>query len=282
MGLLLSNHDNINELPLMLFAPGVEGHCNSKNVYARNNLLMYPKEYVHSFDFCDMTNRTYHQEQCDLGQNEDITTLAQEYTDLFTLYKKTHKKDPRIVLFGLCRGASTILKFAGLHKPTGIAAIVVESPYARIDDQIRYWYKFLPFSFKRQFFKFRYPKLDLTEKNTIDYVKDIDVNIPIALVCIKTDWTFPYQSTIELYNALIKSGHTKTHLLIIPKGHHARITDNPEYQSFVNAFYRRYNLPYNEQLADKGEKYFSNYHQSVTNLIANTLCSTIAFLNSTS
>lgn len=247
---------NAKNLPLVLYVPGARGHCNSKNVYAHNNLLMYSQDQIYSFNFCDMINRVYYRNKCDLAQREDIAKLSHEYTKLCKSYKETYNTKPSIVLFGLCRGASTILKFAGTQKPDGIAAIVAESPYARVDDAIRYWYKFLPLSFKQFILKWRYPRVDFTQENTIDCVKSIDPNIPIALICVKTDSFLPYQSTVELYHTLINSGHTKVHLLILSKGRHARVTNNPKYHSFINAFYKKYGLPHDSLLAEKGAKYF--------------------------
>jgi len=65
---------------------------------------------------------------------------------------------------------------------------------------------------------------------------------------------------LSVYRALLKSGHPNTHLLMLPRGRHARIRrDSDEgrlFQNVAHAFYRAHDIPHNPEWADAGQEAF--------------------------
>jgi hypothetical protein len=87
-------------------------------------------------------------------------------------------------------------------------------------------------------------------------VANISKDIPILIICSKEDETVPYTSSINIYKNLVSCGHKHVYILITEHGQHAQILQGPDgelYQYVVNAFYKKYNLPYCPLSAAKGE-----------------------------
>jgi len=80
--------------------------------------------------------------------------------------------------------------------------------------------------------------------------------MPILIICSETDHLVPAESSINVYKKLIESGHKHTYIFITDQGRHAAILSGPDgekYEWVVNAFYKKYNLPYSAESAALGE-----------------------------
>ncbi len=214
-----------------LFCHGVGGNaCNAQYYQAYGAL---PAD-VYSFDFCDYCDGKFDRTKTAMGQAADIAVLRAQCAQLNTA-------QTRLVLCGVSRGASTIINFVGKEKPKNIAALILESPFAHMDDVLNNFTgsSILPTNFIMGRI---YPAYNRQGEQPIDYIEAINKNIPIALICSKTDALVPYTSTMKLYDRLIAQGRKNVQILILPEGAHANLCDGPEYQRFVKNFLKRYKL----------------------------------------
>ncbi len=94
------------------------------------------------------------------------------------------------------------------------------------------------------------------KQSTMVAFENISKDIPILIICSKEDQLVPLSSSINVYKKLIASGHKHTYIFVTDYGRHAKIlrgADGEKYQYVVNAFYKKYNLPYCSTSAAKGE-----------------------------
>lgn len=236
-----------------LFAHGLNRDKHSAQFYVLLNILQ--QDTTHSFNFADARRNKNTNKPSDIGQTNDIDALAKKYNAI-------EKNYTGIILIGSSRGAATILNFAGKEQPKKIAAIIAESPFAHVKDAakniatINKNLELLPECFHLFIIKMMYPAFKKKGEHPIDLVSKIDKNIPILLICSKEDWVVPYESTVKLYQELKESGHQKTHIIILEKGIHGSLNlQRTAYQAGLHAFYKKYNLPYDADLAQEGETY---------------------------
>lgn len=249
---------NINDKNIVyVFAHGMGGDKNQAKYYTYYDILAQGQ--VEGFNFCDVVDNSFDQNKSSFGQTSDIETLKATYENI-------SDEQLDIILCGVSRGAATILNFAGTHNDKKISAIIAESPFAHIDDVIEGFsqnipiLKIVPMFIQKKIMQSMYPAYNPQGEQPINLVKNIDKNTPIALICSKGDTLISYRSTIELYKALKTTGHHNTELLILEDGSHANLMNNPTYKQFIHAFYKKNNLPHNEQWAQEGEKYLGNIY----------------------
>jgi len=200
-----------------------------------------------------------------LGQEDDIAAFKKGYEQI----------DDDVIVFGISRGAATASNFMALHQPTRIKGAVLESPFDHAEKGIEGFINgcgFKRWPKTKNFFNWLFHKVARYNKNGLhpkDVVEKISKDIPIIFVCSKKDGMIPYQSTINLYKQLIKSGHTYVHLLVLESGNHGFLIwgpDGDKYQNVIHAFYRRYNLPHNEQFATEGQALFEKCQPTLQDL----------------
>jgi len=200
-----------------------------------------------------------------LGQEADIAVLKEKYEQI----------DDDIILFGVSRGAATASNFMAQNQPTKIKAAILESPFDHAETGIEGFidgcgFKNCPRI--KKFFKKLFHKISSYDKNGLhpkDVVEKINKDIPIIFVCSKKDGLVPYQSTINLYKQLVKSGHKHTYLLVLDSGRHGFSIwgpDGEKYQNVIHAFYKKYGLPHNQDFAEKGQALFEKCQPSLDNL----------------
>jgi len=95
----------------------------------------------------------------------------------------------------------------------------------------------------------------------LDAIKNLPKRLPILLICSKGDGSVPLECSLAVYRALRQAGHSRTYLVQLPRGKHARIKrDSDEgklFQAAVHAFYRRHGIAHNQELADAGDGEFA-------------------------
>lgn len=180
-----------------------------------------------------------------LGQENDCNRLV-------AVIKKYCKDDQKCILQGVSRGASVIIPTLALNPDLPVKAIILESPFDSIDSVLDHivnklgnWnilkkYKYLIF---KSIFQYHIKGLYAP----IDFVNLVNKDIPILIICSISDHLVPVESSIRLYNALVKAGHTKVHIVILSKGKHGFLLqgeDKKIYESAVHSFYKKYGLPY--------------------------------------
>jgi hypothetical protein len=231
------------------------------DVFYTNERYLIHTPYV-SFNYPDATNKFYkvNWSETSFGQENEIDRLRLVYQRTINKYQ-----DCDIVLFGLSRGASNVAIFAGLHQYDNIKALVLESPYNTMTDVIenvmhQKCLGWLDVSYGETMAEFIFKKYKRNGWSPKNCCENIPKDIPILIICSKEDQLVPCSSSINLYKNLISSGHEHTYILITDYGKHAHILHGPDsekYHTTVNAFYKKYNLPYCPTSAAKGESYLT-------------------------
>ncbi|MFC1843028.1 prolyl oligopeptidase family serine peptidase [Candidatus Dependentiae bacterium] len=194
-----------------------------------------------------------------LGQENEIKALKKAYDEI---------KDDEIVLIGVSRGASAAAAFAGKYKLKKLKGVVLFSPFDTVSNVFKHhWFawalSFMPFVTNKSLYNAfkKFSSYNEKKKSPLDWISKIDKNIPVSIICSKTDSTVPYRSTVNLYKKLLESGHKNAYLLCVDSGKHARLMSSkkaPIVQNFVHAFYKKYKLHHNKVFANKGSKLLKN------------------------
>jgi esterase/lipase len=211
-----------------------------------------------SFNYPDATNKFYrvNYHETSFGQENEIGRLYKAYQQTMANYENCD-----IILYGLSRGASNVCIFAGLYQLDNVKALILESPYFTMGEVIESIMKkknldWLPLSYGESLAEFIFKKYTRYGKSPANCIANIPNEMPIFIICSKEDHLVPYSSSINVYKKLIESGHQHTYIFITEYGKHAALLQGPDgdkYQQVINAFYRKYNLPYCPTSAAQGE-----------------------------
>jgi prolyl oligopeptidase family protein len=253
---------------ITLFSHGIADSYKQAYLYAKsyikqgithfNERFLIHTPYV-SFNYPDATDKFYRVNwtETSFGQENEIGRLHLAYQRTMNRYQ-----DCDIILWGLSRGASNQSIFAGLYNHyDNIRAILLESPYNSMTEVIESMMHkknlgWMPVSYGETLAEFIFKKYKRNGWSPKDYINKISKEIPILIICSKEDQTVPYTTSINVYKNLVAAGHKHTYILITDYGRHAQILQGPDgetYQSVVNAFYKKYNLPYCPISAAQGE-----------------------------
>jgi dienelactone hydrolase len=190
--------------------------------------------------------------QTSLAQENEIQTLANEYEKI---------KQKKIVLVGMSRGASTILNFLGTRSSNSVIAAIVESPFDSITETLNTLCKIAGVTWIPGFIKHISPNLycgkyDANGIFPIKVAHNINKDLPLLIIASLEDTLIPAGNTASIYNKLRDIGHQHVYFLLLDKGSHAYLLENddaPLYFNAVHAFYKKYDLPYNETFAAQGD-----------------------------
>lgn len=156
--------------------------------------------------------------------------LAQnsEMEELHALVQKHAGKN--LILFGVSRGASTIINYVAMHKTGNIKALILESPYDDMYSVVNgilghiyaHWVPGLTtignlvcatiFS--------NYSTCAIAPRDVVEFIPK---HIPILIVCSNQDQLIPAASSQGLHQQLTESGHLQAFLLTTPIGKHGHI-----------------------------------------------------------
>jgi len=246
--------NRLEENPLTtLFSHGVGADHHQADFYRG---LFCTKNYI-AFNFPNAPEKIF-------NRNQNTGLAQQSEMDSFGYVLDTALEyDQPVVLYGLSRGASVIINVLGSRSAAQrqlphIQAVVLESPFAHCEDIIRGYaqqFKLPPFFMRflaKRFFK-EYHK---AKNAPIDLVEYLPNTIPILFICTSEDTIVPAGSTKRLYAALRNLGHEHVYLVEFPSGIHANIVwgmYGREYHAVIHAFYAKYGLPHNQELAALGK-----------------------------
>ncbi len=223
---------------------------------------------LHTFNFPDATKKGFDGSQTSLGQENEIRTLANAYE------KAKHTHD--VVLMGMSRGASTILNFLGTQNPTNVAAAIVESPFDSITNTLENFCKVAGVSWLMPLgILYASPNLFFSKFNPkgvfpIKVVHKIQKDLPILIIASLEDTLIPALSTAAIYSKLVDTQHSHVYFLLLEKGAHGYLLEHDNahiYLNTVHAFYKKYDLPYNETLAAHGASILDQCQPSSQTLI---------------
>jgi pimeloyl-ACP methyl ester carboxylesterase len=221
-------------------------------------------EPIVTFNFPDSLDQ-YEAARTSFAQEDEVDALAHAYLDATKIGKS-------IILFGLSRGAAAIINFAGRFHPQAACALILESPPDCMKNLIathvkRLHLRYLPHFLIETVPSIMFGKYDKAGLAPIDMIDKIDKQIPILLIAsLEDNAVFP-ENTINLYLKLLASDFKKAHLLLLNRGGHAQLLWGPQgdiYQAVTHAFYKHYQLPHDQELAEKGHAYFIKTQPSKT------------------
>lgn len=226
-----------------------------------------------TFDYpaASVGSKRVNRKQVSLAQDSEVTHLAKRF------YQNI---DPTsaVVLIGVSCGASCALNFMSWYHPESVRALILESPFDSAESIVYHMLRrarlsWIPGSQRagQALLGAVFKKYKRTGVRPIESVPQLNRSIPILLVCSLEDKIVPAWSTMLVYAALKKAGHEHVYLLILEHGLHAKIIDNPrvgfQYQNVAHAFYKKYDLPHDPELAIAGKRLLSYCQPSVAQLM---------------
>ena len=236
----------------------VKSYMNDKTI-CRNDRYLIHTPFV-TFNYPDATDTFYRVNYCEtsFGQENEIGCLKKAYASALSHYKNC---ECDIILWGLSRGASNLLIFAGQYDLSCVKAIVIESPYYTMGEvieslMIKKGLSWLPLSYGETVAEFIFKRYTRHGYSPANCLENIPKDIPILIICSQEDRLVPAATSMNVYKKLVEAGHQHTYLFITDHGKHAAILQGPDgekYQSVVNAFYKKYNLPHCRASAAQGK-----------------------------
>lgn len=236
----------------------VKSYTKDDTTY-RNDRYLIHTPFV-SFNYPDATNNFYrvNYHETSFGQENEIGRLNKAYISATSHYKNG---DSDIILWGLSRGASNVLIFAGLYELANVKAIVIESPYHTMSEvlesvMVKKNLTWIPLSYLETVTEYIFKKYTRYGWSPAKCLENISKDIPILIICSQEDRLVPASTSINIYKKLVESGHKHTYIFIADHGKHAAILQGPDgekYQYVVNAFYKKYNLPHCPTSATQGK-----------------------------
>ncbi|MBP9764740.1 prolyl oligopeptidase family serine peptidase [Candidatus Babeliales bacterium] len=221
--------------------------------------VMFPDAYPaqgwglnRAIDLCTKKfGKTVNRNAMFMGQSDDLQALDNSI--------KAQPTHTTLIGYGTSRGAATWLTYTAIHNPENLHALVLDACPCSMPDAIKpiitqygIHETWAPAIFKILFPQYK-PDQAITPLQAIALIKN--KNLPILLLHSKTDTTVPYAHSVALYLELKKHGFHNIHMVSMPHGRHSFLLQNSEiktrYLQAVHSFYKKYNLPYNEQLIDE-------------------------------
>ena len=179
---------------------------------------------------------------------------------LNTLYKTTQNRE--VILYGLCRGATTILNWLeNYENKNTIKAVILESPALSLKDiftGLGEHYAFFNIKSSRLLFFFNkyFPNYNRNETNVIEHLEQmhIDNDIPLFIGHIEGD-SITTDANVGLLVKTLRSTRKNPVYFFVSKEHldHGMLSRSVDYQKTVNAFLKKYDLPHDYALAQAGE-----------------------------
>jgi esterase/lipase len=270
-----------NAVVPILYSHGIADTFKQAFMYARsytydnhtyeNKRYLFPGPFA-TFNYPDATESPLrvNRYETSFGQKNEIDRLYKVYKKFSKRCLKEYKSSD-IILFGMSRGASNVLIFAGLYNLSNIKAIIAESPYDSMSDvienaMIKNNVSWMPLSYGESIAEFIFKKYIRTGMSPARIAAAIDKNIPILISCSLEDTLVPYSTSLKIYKRLRASGHDKAHIFILEHGRHSKLLSGPDgdkYQEVVHAFYKAYGLPNDPDLARRGKKQFTQTQPNI-------------------
>jgi pimeloyl-ACP methyl ester carboxylesterase len=237
-----------------VFAHGLGGSLRDGLFHARRNIICEP---MHSFNFQHAIRGN---EFVSFGQELEIETLKTECDSI--LGNK--------VLVGLSMGASSIITYLSDHYSPDIKAAVLISPFDSLESVIAFKTYSIPgvYNVAKKFINssFMYPHYDDHGIKPIKVVHKLNKNMPILFIHSKADELVPVTCSRHMYRHLKRAGHNDVYLLELDTATHAGHCYGPDAQvveKVVHAFYKKYNLPHNPELAQDGDALFNQCQPTI-------------------
>jgi hypothetical protein len=187
-----------------------------------------------------------------LGQENEMEALSDALIHAknnFSIANSLPHEKVKIIGFGVSRGASnwiTTLSILSNDHLSAIDALILESPFdsmlalSRDLMSMSIVLSYLPGGqqLSQKIIKKIAKNHNFLGISPLVAVKKITrKDIPILIICSKTDALIPWQRSARLYLELVKAGHSNVHLLMLNKGEHGFLHKCKEYKHSIYQFY---------------------------------------------
>lgn len=186
-----------------------------------------------------------------IGQETDIESHYEKYRLWRQAYPHHH-----LILWGVSRGAATTFNAMAKYQYPEVRLVVLEGCFYTVNDVLKNRY-LAPISslFKLVLNVFtRYHHDGPTPAKSVHHFPE---NVPVVFITSKKDHLVPASSTIKLAKTLAARQKNDIYLLELECANHVNYmfdnkTDHDNYEAFMHAIYHKYDMPYDEILAQKG------------------------------
>lgn len=272
--ILICNFSNVF-CETFIFCPGYDGIkykgiIGDYNAYKRSAWSILPGNTIafsfpeigynyeeYEFIFNTQIVKFFDISKVNFGQEADIAALKKVVDDVL---EKSPKEE--LVLVGFSRGASTVINYASIY-PHNIKALILEAPF----DDVLNTCLITPFNlrwipgFKKIvgfFASLDFPEYKKNGITPIKSIKNLKKDLPVLFVHSKADQIIPDSCSKNLFKELKNLGHSNVYYLGLDGGRHDACLfaeDDPvKFEAGVHAFYKKYGINHDEQLAKSGEK----------------------------
>jgi len=199
-----------------------------------------------------------------LGQEGDLANHRIRFDSL----RQEHSDDD-VILMGVSRGAATTFQSASLLNRQNVdllknvRLIILEGCFDSVGHTAQERHPWL-LKYNCVFDSFLASLEHVTSFKRdgaapIKVVADFPQHIPVVFITSLKDYAVPAVCTKDLVKSLIQHGHQDVYLLELKNSSHPRYmmddaNDALNYLHFMHALYKKYNLPYIPDYADKGSE----------------------------
>ncbi len=212
------------------------------------------------------------------GQETDIKAHFEKYKTVTSIkFNPKHNAQNNIVLYGVSRGAATSFAALATHSAeyNQVKMCILEGPPATISGSVKSWFWFFPALGKWIYKVFSWLFLGSDHKTdrdhqAVSYVDQFPDHVPLLVVSSKQDGVVPHKGSLNIALKVaakrieaIKNATDEEAKKIAPvyilqldsSGHqdYAFGKERERYQNVVHAIYKKHQLPYIEEYAEKGE-----------------------------
>jgi predicted esterase len=247
-----------NQSIAYFFAHGLGGTGHQKGYCASNKIFLphYPCYAYHGPEVAHGRG-PIDNSKVSLGQADDIAALKDGLKAM-----PNGNAVQTLIGFGISKGAATWINAAAVLKPANLKALILESPFADANEVAydigkKFGLGYVPYGESTAVLAIEtlHEKYNPNGPQPITSIQQVP-NIPIILIHSRADKLIPINHSRKLYRELIKGGRNNVYLVEIEHGNHARIFEENDYQGLlsylapVHAFYKQYNFPYDQELAN--------------------------------
>jgi len=177
----------------------------------------------------------------DMGHDKDIKPIVDQIP-----------QEP-FIGYGICRGGSALINTIAKYNLQHVQALIIEAAYASYPKLL---YGFLSSyglstKYAESLANALFPSYQvgsLSCQKAIPLIKNKD--LPVLILHSKDDAIIPFVHSLILYKTFKENGFTNVYLAEM-KGQHAYSfrDDQKAYLTAIHSFYKKYNLPYQEEYA---------------------------------
>ena len=244
---------------IILYCPGYSGPFGNAR-YKYNGGGVYSVSKAIASGIINTTTLTFdfptdNLKNFNFGQTDDQYCLQLVYDYVV----KKHPNRP-IILFGDCRGATTILNFIASCKDwkhiTAVEAVILFYPSVslrHLSKQIaKNYLPWIPHADRllHAFFVSIFPCYKENFTTIFDIKRCVPPQLPILICCLEDDSVVSHEEVEAIAQHLRQSDNPNIHLFTIrnPLLKHGKLTESYESAQIVNLFLKEYGFPYNSSL----------------------------------